>query len=60
MQRIRAGDVGFRVAIHRGQPLGRLLHECNGLLEWLNHNPPSGVRVDRDVFDIGGEEEIDL
>jgi len=60
MQRIRAGDVGFRVAQRRGEPLGRLLHECNGLLDWLNRNPPSGVRVDADVFEISCEVEEEL
>lgn len=52
MQRIRAGDVGFRIARRRGEPLGRLVHECNDLLEWLNRNPPEGARLDRDVFEL--------
>lgn len=60
MQRIRAGDVGFRVALRRGEPLSRLLHECNGLLEWLNRNPPGGARVDADVFEIGSDDEDEL
>lgn len=60
MQRIRAGDVGFRVAVRRGEPLGRLLHECNALLEWLNRNPPTGARVDRDVFELGAGDEAEL
>jgi uncharacterized membrane protein YbhN (UPF0104 family) len=56
MQRIRAGDVGFRIARRRGEPLGRLVHECNDLLEWLNRNPPDGARIDRDVFDLEGDD----
>ncbi|MFT4841100.1 MAG: hypothetical protein ACJA0V_002314 [Planctomycetota bacterium] len=60
MQRIRAGDVGFRVALRRGEPLSRLLHECNGMLEWLNRNPPCGVRIDADVFDIESDDEDQL
>ncbi|MFT4514728.1 MAG: hypothetical protein ACI89X_004371 [Planctomycetota bacterium] len=60
MQRIRAGDVGFRVALRRGEPLGRLLHECNGMLEWLNRNPPSGVRMDADVFEIESDDEDEI
>ena len=52
MQRIRAGDVGFRVALRRGEPLGALVHECNDLLEWLNRNPPPGSRLDADVFEL--------
>ena len=61
MQRIRAGDVGFRLALRRGEPLSRLLHECNSLLEWLNRNPPGGARVDGDVFevDVDGEEPFE-
>jgi len=56
MQRIRAGDVGFRIARRRGEPLGRLVHECNDLLEWLNRNPPDGARVDRDVFELDADD----
>lgn len=59
MQRIRAGDVGFRVAMRRGEPLSRLLHECNGLLEWLNRNPPQGVRTDSDEFELAVDAEDD-
>lgn len=61
MQRIRAGDVGFRIARRRGEPLGRLVHECNDMLEWLNRNPPEGTRIDRDVFELdivtGGDDD---
>lgn len=60
MQRIRAGDVGFRVARRPGEPMARLVQECNGLLAWLNHNPPSGVNVDRDVFDLDADDEDEL
>lgn len=59
MQRIRAGDVGFRVRTHSGEPLARLVHECNSTLEWLNHNPPKGVRIDGDVFDLAADEELE-
>ena len=57
LQRIRAGDVGFRIGHRRGEPLGRLVHECNHLLEWLNRNPPSGVSVDGDVFELPTDED---
>lgn len=60
MQRIRAGDVGFRVARRPGEPMARLVQECNGLLAWLNHNPPSGVNVDRDLFDLDADDEDEL
>ena len=60
MQRIRAGDVGFRVALRRGEPLSRLLHECNGLLEWLNRNPPGGARIDADIFELESDDEDEI
>jgi hypothetical protein len=40
LQRIRQGDLAFRVTLRRGDPLQPLAEECNELLEWLNHNPP--------------------
>lgn len=52
MQRIRPGDVDFRVALRRSEPLSRLLHECNRLLEWLNRNRPGGVHNGEHVFEI--------
>jgi hypothetical protein len=55
MQRIRDGDLGFRVTLRRGDLLGGLAHECNELLEWLNQNPPEGARVGSDVVDVGDE-----
>lgn len=44
LQRIRAGDLDFRVHLRRGDLLGELAGECNELLDWLNANPPRGVR----------------
>lgn len=55
MQRIRAGDIGFRLARRPGEPMARLVGECNGLLEWLNRNPPGDVRVDGDVFELDAD-----
>jgi len=57
LQRIRAGDIGFRVARRPGEPMARLVNECNGLLEWLNRNPPGDVNVDGDVFDLDPADE---
>jgi hypothetical protein len=53
LQRMRGGDLGFRIALRRGDLLGGLARECNELLDWLNHNPPAGVRTGGDVVDIG-------
>ena len=52
MQRMRGGDVGFRVTAKRGEPLGGLVRECNELLEWLNANPPAGARVGGDIVEL--------
>jgi methyl-accepting chemotaxis protein len=52
MQRIRDGDLGFRVTLRRGDLLGGLAQECNELLEWLNQNPPVGARVGSDVVEV--------
>ncbi|MEZ6038328.1 MAG: hypothetical protein R3F29_12665 [Planctomycetota bacterium] len=57
MQRIRAGDVGFRVGLRRGDPLTGLARECNELLEWLNVNRPPGVRGGGDIVEVAVEDE---
>lgn len=59
LRRIRAGDVGFRITLRRGDLLNGMAHECNELLDWLNANPPAGVRTGSDVVEMGvaaGEE----
>ncbi|MBZ0154156.1 MAG: hypothetical protein K8J09_21735 [Planctomycetes bacterium] len=56
LQRIRSGDVGFRVTLRRGDPLQELARECNALLDWLNHNPPAGARTGTDIVEVGAEE----
>ncbi len=60
MQRIRSGDVGFRVNLRRGDLLGELAHECNALLDWLNKNPPGAVRTGGDLVELPGSSEEDL
>ncbi|MCB9879854.1 MAG: hypothetical protein H6835_19860 [Planctomycetes bacterium] len=57
MQRIRAGDVGFRVGLRRGDPLTGLARECNELLEWLNVNRPPGVRGGGDIVEVAVDDE---
>ncbi|MFM1872696.1 MAG: hypothetical protein RL398_2118, partial [Planctomycetota bacterium] len=53
LQRIRSGDLGFRIHLRRGDLLTGLARECNELLDWLNANPPSGARrVGGDTFDL--------
>lgn len=57
MQRIRTRDVGFRVSLRRGDLLTGLARECNELLDWLNENPPAGVRTGGDVVDVEAVDE---
>ncbi len=54
LRRIRAGDLGFRVHLRRGDLLGGLAVECNQLLDWLNQNPPGAVRRGSDLVDVDG------
>lgn len=53
LQRIRTGDLGFRVTLRRGDPLQELASECNALLDWLNENPPAGARTGTDIVQLG-------
>lgn len=39
LQRIRAGDLGFRVELRRGDLLCGLAEECNLLVDWLAKRP---------------------
>lgn len=59
LQRIRAGDLDFRVHLRRGDLLGDLARECNELLDWLNANPPRGVRrTGGDTVELGVIEDV--
>lgn len=40
MKRIRTGDVGFRIALRKGDVLGGLADEINETLAWLEAHPP--------------------
>jgi len=57
LQRIRQGDVGFRVSLRRGESLAGVAFECNELLDWLNVNPPAGVQTGGDIVDLGPAED---
>lgn len=52
LQRIRAGDLAFRITLRRGDLLGGLAHECNALLDWLNRNPPGSARTGGDLVEL--------
>jgi len=57
LQRIRTGDLSFRVHLRKGDLLGDLAAECNTLLDWLNANPPHGARTGSDLVDIVDADE---
>jgi len=40
IERIRSGDISFRVQLRKGDHLTELRDEMNLLLEWLQKNPP--------------------
>jgi hypothetical protein len=52
LHRIRCGDVGFRITLRRGDLLGGIARECNELIDWLNRNPPPGVRTGSDIVEV--------
>ncbi len=53
IERIRSGDISFRVNLRRGDHLTEVAAEMNNLLDWLNDNPPRGVKTGTDVVRIG-------
>lgn len=55
LQRIRSGDLAFRVTLRQGDLLGDLAGECNQLLDWLNQNPPAGSVTGTDVVELEQE-----
>lgn len=61
MERMRSGDLAFRVNLRRGDHLTEVAAEMNRLLDWLNANPPSGARTGTDVVELtgGGVEDED-
>ncbi len=60
MQRVREGDIGFRVHLRKGDMLMDVANEFNHLLDWLNANPPGDVKVGSDVVDVEIVEEDDM
>ena len=56
LQRIRTGDIAFRVHLRRGDLLSGLARECNELLDWMNANPPPGASTGGDIVEVEAEE----
>src|SRR5690606_1252387 len=52
-ERIRSGDICFRVILRRGDHLSEVAAELNNLLDWLNENPPPGVKTGSDLVRVG-------
>jgi hypothetical protein len=52
MERVRDGDIAFRVHLRKGDYLTEVASEFNRLLDWLNDNPPTGVRTGGDVVEV--------
>lgn len=55
IERIRSGDISFRVNLRDGDHLSEIANEVNRLLEWLNQNPPRGARTGSDVVTLGAD-----
>ena len=60
LQQVRSGDIGFRVHLRQGDHLTEIAAELNLLLDWLNANPPAGVRTGGDVVQLEGDESADV
>jgi HAMP domain-containing protein len=52
MQRVQRGDIAHRVHLRHGDPLKDVAAEFNKLLDWLNANPPVGVKTGTDLFEV--------
>jgi hypothetical protein len=52
LQRIRGGDLSFRINLRKGDMLTGLAQECNELLDWLNRCPPSGCQTGTDLVEV--------
>ena len=55
MQRTRGGDISHRVHLRRGDNLKEVAAEFNRILDWLNENPPAGVRTGHDLVEVGAD-----
>jgi hypothetical protein len=49
LERIRGGDISFRVSLRRGDHLTDVAAELNNLIDWLNDNPPAGMKTGSDL-----------
>lgn len=59
MQRVRVGDLSFRIHLRRGDYLSEVAFEFNKVIDWLNENPPDGARTGSDVVDVYAADQDD-
>jgi hypothetical protein len=52
LERMRSGDIAFRVTLRKGDYLTEVADEFNATLDWLNQNPPANVRTGGDVVEV--------
>ena len=57
MRRIRAGDIGFRVRLRKGDFNTEIAEATNCLLDWLNEHHPEGVKITDETVAAAKEEE---
>jgi nitrogen fixation/metabolism regulation signal transduction histidine kinase len=45
LERMRTGDVSFRVKLRQGDELGELADEVNRVIEWVQAHQPAGIHL---------------
>jgi methyl-accepting chemotaxis protein len=55
LDRIRQGDIGFRVRLRDGDELVEIADALNRVLDWLASDPPRGVKDAEDLVQLGGD-----
>ncbi len=58
MERLRSGDVSFRVHLRNGDHLGEVADAFNQVLDWLERDPPPSVGQAMDVVEAPQPEEL--
>ena len=58
IDQVREGDISFRVDLRQGDHLTELADSFNQLLDWLNENPPAGVKTGSDVVQLGNTAKL--
>ena len=56
MERLRSGDLAFRVHLRKGDHLVELADELNRVLDYLNEHPPRGATTGSDIVEVEADE----